>query len=432
MIRIQVAQMACITVTELSTEANRSIMVQRSTAKYDFIITITINIAYSNVMVTLFIETLSRIFGLVVPALFQRLAVKVIRHHVRRRIVAANKDGTRMNAIKISGRSNIAFAAVTVVVAPVALAILAFHMLVDVSARSIGNRRDFSTISTTEHRQIFGALEHKPTTIAVILRLVANRLARTVNRTVSRFHNHFGLAVAVVIEHLELRVVRTRTNVLAQVDSPKTRAVELVGIDKHRARVTRLRVVMRIGRIPLQNQFIFTIAIEVGSTHVVRSVGAPFAIRHRLRSRDFKFQSSVRERLSAIRDSLVQHQRKRSLRLFLAIDYSGHLVLGRRLSILVQIASARRLCDRGNFRSIAIEIEFRRRVIRAEQAPAYQHSGANIRCDKPTSQVFHLTRCGKRRDCESSAKQGPHKKCPKIPMVSHKTTFLYIRVNVLT
>ena len=329
-------------------------------------------------MVSFAIETLARVFRLVVPALLQCFAIKIIRNHISRRVITTCKNCTRMDAIQVASRSQVAFATVTVVVAPVALAILALHMLVDVSTRHKINRRNRSAISTAENGQVFRSLEHKAVAVTVILGLVANRLACSVDCTVGGLHNHFRLAVAIVVKDLELRIMSTRTDVLAKVNAPQALAVELVGIDKHRTRITRLRVIVCVRRIPLQNQFVFAVAIEVGSTHIVRNVSALFTVRHRLSSRNFKFNRLVGEGISAVRDRLIQNERQTNLGLFFTIDNGSHRVLGGRCARSIKVARAGRLTNRGNLLSITIEDKFRRRVVGAQQAPANQHTLAHV------------------------------------------------------
>ena len=143
------------------------------------------------------------------------------------------------------------------------MGILALHVLVNITARFVRNGRNRGTVYATENSQVFRTFKNRTTRVAVILRLVANRLARTVNRAVGSLHDHLGLAVAIVIKHLELRVVCARANILTEVNTPKARTVELVGIDEYRTRIARLRVVVSVRRIPLQNQFVFAVAVEV-------------------------------------------------------------------------------------------------------------------------------------------------------------------------
>ena len=74
--------------------------------------------------------------------------------------------------------------------------------------------------------------------------------------------------------------MRTGADVLAEVDSPESCAVQLHAVDKDRARIAVLRVVLRIARIPLENKIKLAVAIEVAHAHVVRGVGTRGAVRH--------------------------------------------------------------------------------------------------------------------------------------------------------
>src|SRR5262249_4781283 len=85
-------------------------------------------------------------------------------------------------------------------------------------------------------------------------------------------HGDLGLAVAVVVVHLELGVVRAGADVAAEVDAPQPGAVELVRVHVHVACVAGLRVVMGVGRIPLDHKFELPVAVEVPDAGVVGAV----------------------------------------------------------------------------------------------------------------------------------------------------------------
>ena len=324
-----------------------------------------------------------------------------------------------MDAIQVASRSQVAFATVTVVVAPVALAILALHMLVDVSTRHKINRRNRSAISTAENGQVFRSLEHKAVAVTVILGLVAHSLARTINRSVGSLHNHFGFAIAVVVKDLELRVMSTCADILAEVNAPKALAIQLVGINKHGTRITRLRVIVSVRRIPFENQFIFAVTIEVSRAHIVRNVSARFTVRHSLCCRRLHFKSLIWEGFSAIGDRFIQNERQTNLRLLLAIDNGSHRVLGGSGASSIKVARAGRLANRGNLLSITIEDKFRRRVVGAQQAPTDKHSLAHIGRHKAACQVFHLTRCSKRWNSKPCSKRRTYKNRLEITIGSH-------------
>ena len=101
----------------------------------------------------------------------------------------------------------------------------------------------------------------------------ADHLAGAAARAVGGLAHDFGAAVAVEVVDHELRVVRAGADVAAEIDAPQPRAVELVGIEVHVARVARLRVVLRVGRIPLEHVFELAVAVEVADGHVVGGVG---------------------------------------------------------------------------------------------------------------------------------------------------------------
>jgi hypothetical protein len=90
---------------------------------------------------------------------------------------------------------------------------------------------------------------------------------------VGGLHGDLGLAVAVVVEHLELGVVRAGPDVAAEVDAPQPGAVQLVRVDVDVAGVAGLRVVLGVGRIPLEHDLVLAVAVQVADARVVGAVG---------------------------------------------------------------------------------------------------------------------------------------------------------------
>ena len=92
--------------------------------------------------------------------------------------------------------------------------------------------------------------------VAVVGAGVADDLAGAVRGAVGGLHGDLGPAVAVVVVHLELGVVRAGADVAAQVDPPQPGAVQLVRVDEHVAGVAGLGVVLGVGRIPLEHDLV--------------------------------------------------------------------------------------------------------------------------------------------------------------------------------
>ena len=104
---------------------------------------------------------------------------------------------------------------------------------------------------------------------------VADDLAGAGSGAVGGLDGELGLAVAVVVEHLELRVVRTRADVAAEVDAPQPGPVQLVGVEVDVARVAGVGVVLGVGRVPLHDDLVLAVAVEIADAGVVRGVGVP-------------------------------------------------------------------------------------------------------------------------------------------------------------
>ena len=78
-------------------------------------------------------------------------------------------------------------------------------------------------------------------------------------------HGQLGLAVAVEVVDHELRVVRAGADVLPQVDAPQPPAVELVRVQVDVAGAARLRVVLGVGGIPLEDELVLSVTVEIAA-----------------------------------------------------------------------------------------------------------------------------------------------------------------------
>ncbi|MNE44561.1 hypothetical protein D3C80_1387930 [compost metagenome] len=71
------------------------------------------------------------------------------------------------------------------------------------------------------------------------------------------------LAVSVQIIDHQLGIMSPGPDVHAKVDPPELRTVKLNGINIDIAGITGLGIILRIARAPQENDFIFSVAIEV-------------------------------------------------------------------------------------------------------------------------------------------------------------------------
>ena len=385
-IRVKIADIGGIAITKPSRVTEGSVVIQGSRPIHNLIEAVAIQVTDNDIEVALAKEPLARCFRLVEPALLQVLAVKVISHHIGRRIVTAGNNQARMNAIEISRRRQEPVAAVTVGIAPVETQRIIGAKISDIARREIVNRRYFRAIATPEHRQVFRTCNNHPRRIAVILGRIPNDLALAINGSVSGLHDNFGLAVTVVVIHLERRVVRPRADVPAEAYAPKLFTVELIGIEENRSRIGAyhlLRIVLEIVREPLHDQFIFTVAIQVADTHVVRIVTANriYGIRHHLACRAVQLEDLVREGLAVKGNGRIENEGCGFLFAFLAIYDSRDRVLRRYFPILVQVVGPVRFPDGRNLFAVTVKVEFRIGFFRTKKAPRNEHPRFAYVCD---------------------------------------------------
>lgn len=79
--------------------------------------------------------------------------------------------------------------------------------------------------------------------------------------------------------------MRTGTNVSPQINTPQLRPVPLVCIQQYISRETTVRVILRIGGIPFQHHFQFSVAVQIRHRGIVGRICAHRAIGHRDGSR---------------------------------------------------------------------------------------------------------------------------------------------------
>ena len=278
-VRIHVRKVHGVAMTEPGAVKERAVGLEGSCAKDNLVLAIAIEVAHGKVMVAFAVESLARLVGRMFPAFLEVLAVKIVSDKVGHRVVAAVHDDTRMHAVKVGDGRKHAFAAVAVGIAP-GIRNIALGPIVD-------GGHLLARISL-EHRQVLVAAHNAACRGPVVLAPVANDFALAVDRAVGSLHHNFGNPVTVEVVDHELRVVCAGADVLAEVDSPEARAVQLHAVYKDRARIAVLRVVLRVTRVPLEDQIQLAVAVEVAHAHVVRGVGAGGAVGHRLGFRNIK------------------------------------------------------------------------------------------------------------------------------------------------
>ncbi len=194
------------------------------------------------------------------PALRQLSAAPIPGRHHGARVVAAREDRARARTIKVGHAAEEAVDPVAARIAP-GRDVAAWRRV-----RAAGQRCPGTAV---EHGQELGAFQDKAILVAVVGVGVADHLARAVHGAVGRLGHQLGAPVAVEVEGQVGRVVRAGADVAPQVDAPHERAVEPVGVDQGRPGMAAVGIVVRIGRLPLDQQFVGAIAIEISGRAVV-------------------------------------------------------------------------------------------------------------------------------------------------------------------
>jgi hypothetical protein len=196
---------------------------------------------------------------------------------------------------------------------------------------------------------------------------VAEHLAGPVRRAVAGAHGHLGLAVAVQVIDLELGVVRAGPDVVAQVDAPQSPALQRVGVDEHVAGIAAEGVVLGVGRVPLEDDLVAAVAVQVADAGVVGGVGIGLAAGRDAVGRWLEGDAQI-----AVGPDLG----RLAGRAFLAADHGADSVGGGRIAGLVdEIGGAGQ--GRGvQLRPVSIEVEGGLDRIVAQQPPTDQHATA--------------------------------------------------------
>ena len=89
--------------------------------------------------------------------------------------------------------------------------------------------------------------------------------------------NELCFPVAIHVVNQECRIMGSGTDILSHVDAPKLLAdlfaYDFVAVEDCIAGITGLRVVLRIGRIPLDDDLVFAVSIDIAHRAVVGSIG---------------------------------------------------------------------------------------------------------------------------------------------------------------
>ena len=209
----------------------------------------------------------------------------------------------------------------------------------------------------------------------------------SVFRTGCCLTHQLGSSVAIEVIHHILCVVGTGTDVHTQVDTPQQFCILLratsmpvyaIAVQIDIAGLSVLRVVLRIRGIPLHEDFVFAIAVDIANGTIVRRIGAVAACS---RTAQVQLHKWLRPRH---RDGRGVHSH--------TVHLLHHLISMTCISSGVGIA--RGISDISSHRrSVAQHVECHGiAVLRAQQSPAHKHARRlTWHHHKSATQRLHLT-----------------------------------------
>ncbi len=229
-----------------------------------------------------------------------------------------------------------------------------------------------------EHRQVLRAAEHVAGAVAVVRGGVADDAAGAVDGGVRGLHGDLGAAVAVVVVHLELRVVRPGADVAAEVDPPQPLPVQPVRVHVDHTGDAGLGVVLGVGGVPLQHDLVLAVTVQVADGGVVGRVA-------RARRGDRHIQVPA----------AGEAQRRTRRGLLHAADDRPHGVGRVRGGAGVQVVRAGG--DRRDPGAGTVQVEGGGQSLGAEQPPGDEVAAARAHRDEAAVEVLHLLGVAGRR-----------------------------------
>ena len=319
---IQVSKMLRIAMSQSGRIQQGSVMVDGSRTVCDFVTSVSVHIAHSQTVSTLGISRILTSMSLLQylsigighlpvvgsqrsmePFGLEFLSIEIYRPEIRAGIIATAHHGTRLlvGTLQESHASQVSLATVAIVclVAPYrrigresVLQMLPLFHLIACTEGSVGLVPDgMHRLSgfAMEDRQQFRTGHNATSGIAIVGMVVdgadsvirsriAHKPAPGIYRTRRCLADHFCLAIAVEIIDQELGIVGTGTDILTQIDAPELGSVELVAVEDDLSRIAVMRIVMGIGRVPFQDDFVFSVSIHIAHATVVGGIFIGFSI----------------------------------------------------------------------------------------------------------------------------------------------------------
>jgi hypothetical protein len=190
-----------------------------------------------------------------------------------------------MAAVKVGHPGQEAVYAVAVVVAPIGAELGGSGIVI--AGHALGlvlHRGQFPARESLEDRQVFGTAEHAPVAGAVVGQVVVRGgrpLAEIGSASIagarSGAADDFRLPVAVEVVDHEVHIVGSGADVAAQVDTPEEGSIQTVGVQQGGTGVAVLGVVARVAGLPLEDDLVATIAVQIAHRGIVGRISVSFS-----------------------------------------------------------------------------------------------------------------------------------------------------------
>ncbi len=416
MVGVQVAQMQRVAMSQTCGIQEGTVVVNGGRSIGNLVATVTVHVSHGNIMCALTVCTglLGRDRDMK-PLGLEPFAVEVHRPEVSAGVVAAAHHGTGALVCPVeeghAGEVTLAAVALVRVVAPrggigresvfkpFSLSHQCAHAESAVGIVPHGVQC-LAGLALKDGEQ-FRSRQYAPALVAIVGGIVqftdgavGGRLTHwptlPVHRTGRGLADHLRLAVTVEVVDEELGVVGSGADVLAQVDAPELGAIQLVAVEEHFAGIAVVGIVVGVGRVPFQDDFILAVAVHVAHTTVVGAVGIGSAVGSGSALRTVEGQRPVKvgPGLHGLRH--LPWRRRIHLGLLLV---GNDAVAAVGSALRVGVVGDGQL--RGNDSSVALHVEAHRRAVRSEHPPTEEHALVLGRqCHHATVQFLHLRHRG--------------------------------------
>ena len=229
-------------------------------------------------------------------------------------------------------------------------------------------------------------------------------IVRSVLGARGRLAGYLGHAVAIEVVHHELRVVGAGTDVRTEIDSPHPRTVELVPIEVGRPRVSLLRIVMGVRRIPLEYDLVLAVTVEISDAGIIRGFGIAGAMR----------ASRGRRGQADIEIAVVDDDGRRRRLAFRAVG-DGFDRIGSGAAGAIQIVRGVGDHRRVELVGAPVDIEPEGGVLRVgpEEAPAQEIAAPGFHGNQTAIEFLHVSlgaRGPSNRECHCERYRGSHQR----------------------